>query len=174
MRRRERGLKLKEKAESQGDLIHAVAVSHFASINKSLCLFIKIQIISYTLYFIYYTYNHFVPFFIPPAELPEEDLHPGDSVGCSRCYYWTHHLGRCKTMKASSSSTSTSSPPLLLFSHQPGHRMKHRSSSLYLPPLKRGVIETVCFSLTRVLRFCSPLCPDRTLLHCENNTSTGF
>lgn len=52
-------------------------------------------------------------FFFPPAERPEEDLHPDDSLGRSRCYYRTHHLGRSQIMKASSSPVS--SPPPLLF-----------------------------------------------------------
>ncbi|CAK6962577.1 syntaxin-7 [Scomber scombrus] len=33
------------------------------------------------------------------AEFPEEDMHPGDSVGCSCCCGRTHHLGRCQKVK---------------------------------------------------------------------------
>lgn len=47
--------------------------------------------------------------FSPPDELQEEDLHPGDSVGCSCCYNRINHLGSSWQMRASSFSSLQSS-----------------------------------------------------------------
>lgn len=99
-------MKIKEKV-TQSDLIHSIPVSHFKTSNtpsETILLSIKIQMISLYLLIARTTT---LCFSLPPEEIPEEDMHPGDSVGCSCCYNRTYHLGSCQQMRAFSSQSST-------------------------------------------------------------------
>jgi len=131
--------------------------------------------LGYRLYWIlvYFTNNLFVlltpppspphpPLPPPPAELPEEDVHPGDRVACRLCCRWTHHLGFCQTVKGSASSSSSSHPPLLV-SHRPGQSTEHLPLLLLLLLLFSRHLDSLSFFHSIIVLRCDrPHWTDRT------------